>query len=126
MILLHGSATVERGTAISGKAKALNSDTYMEICIDGKWIEFSNVDWDSLPVGDYEYHVVSKNGFGNLSYKDSKTLTISQKEVDVTIDQDEVVYGETPAIENVKVDLVGDDKITDVTYHFDELNFKYQ
>ena len=49
-----GSAVVERGTAISGKAKALNSDTYMELCINGEWIEFSNVDWDSLPVGDSE------------------------------------------------------------------------
>ena len=117
-----GSVIVERGTEITGSANAFNSDSFMELCIDGEWVEFSDVDWNHLPVGDYEYRVVTTNGFGNLSYKDAKPLSISQKIVDVTIDQDKVIYGETPDNNNVKLDLVGDDYISDVKYTFTPLD----
>ena len=52
------------------------------LLVNDEWIDFTSVDWDSLPVGNYEYRVVSTNGVGISSkaakINDAKSIVVDE------------------------------------------------
>ena len=112
-----GSFTLQYGTELDLGANALFSDCTIEYFVNDEWTTTA----PNLP-GDYSIRVVTVNSFGNLSYSSEKKVTIEPKVINVTVEQESVVYGENPLVESVKAELVGNDKITEATFIYDEVN----
>lgn len=95
----------------SSKAFANSSEVQYKTENGGEWSSKAPV----YP-GEYLVRAISKNGFGSETTSDVIKFTIMPKDIEVSISQTQVTYGELP---NISASLIGMDKITTYQVEYD-------
>ena len=95
-------STYEYGDPFAYEANAVFSDVRYEFSTDGGFSQLLE-DCPRMP-GTYYVRAVSESFFGNPRYGEARSFTIVPKAVDVLVEQNEIVYGDTPTVKAVLTD----------------------
>ena len=112
-----GRIVIEYGGEISAESNALFADSRVEYLVDGEWTEEA-----PQKPGEYSVRVVSTNSFGGERTGKEQKILISQKKVDVTLNDTEIEYGTNPSLDDINIDLVEGDELVDAKFKLVSFN----